>query len=270
MNSPRAPRKAVYGLNPIGAMNLNTSTTPTTDYQCPYPDTPKSISNQFDLKLNKSAHDFLVATALLYKVVSLTRSMAYRRAARSRSRTKTLGARETEYLSFYDDSESEEPKGAIISDLASAAADAAHNSSPATAVHQQVSNYYCSVCWRDVKGEQGYFSHRKSPNHLAKYIYWTDKQAAGNKLWKDCLEEGRAWARDLAPLTTTGPASLPQRRQASASSAARPANRAITASTSTEVRGRTASTEAAASTEASLAHDNLLLQMWRATLRELS
>lgn len=55
---------------------------------------------------------------------------------------------------------------------------------------------YCELCCRSIGGGMaGWWQHRRSPQHLAAYLYWREHN---EKLpWKQCLQEGKRWSQRL-------------------------------------------------------------------------
>ena len=68
---------------------------------------------------------------------------------------------------------------------------------------QKYGRFQCSICGRSVGGgEQGSFSHRRSPFHLACWVYYN---ATEKRSWQDCVKDGHNWSQLLWQKGTTGP-----------------------------------------------------------------
>ena len=68
---------------------------------------------------------------------------------------------------------------------------------------QKYGSFQCSICGRSVGGgEQGSFSHRRSPFHLACWVYYN---ATEKRSWQDCVKDGHNWSQLLWQKGTTGP-----------------------------------------------------------------
>ena len=64
-------------------------------------------------------------------------------------------------------------------------------------------SYKCTVCGRNVGGGlQGNFSHRRSPFHLASWIYYSTSE---KKAWGQCMADAKRWSQMLWEENKTGP-----------------------------------------------------------------
>ena len=105
----------------------------------------------------------------------------------------------------------------------------------------------CEVCQKIVGGgTAGWWQHRRSPNHLACWVYY--KQNKNNKPWSACLQDGKAWSKLLWEKNTAGP----------------PDDTPPPVRADPEGPGGYGSSGGKQQRQSSL-----LLQMWQATLREL-
>lgn len=105
----------------------------------------------------------------------------------------------------------------------------------------------CEVCQKIVGGgTAGWWQHRRSPNHLACWVYY--KQNKNNKPWSACLQDGKAWSKLLWEKNTAGP----------------PDDTPPPVRADPEGPGGHGSSGGKQQRQSSL-----LLQMWQATLREL-
>ena len=51
-------------------------------------------------------------------------------------------------------------------------------------------------------GDAGAYQHKRSPYHLASWVYWQQNE---KKTWKECVTEGARWAKMLSENDKAGP-----------------------------------------------------------------
>lgn len=139
--------------------------------------------------------------------------------------------------------------------------------------------YECGVCGRKVGGGlQGNFSHRRSPYHLASWIYYS-RCHAEEKPWHHCMSDAKRWSETLWDQNSTGPAELPakvkvpegssrQKSQKPSRSLPRAVDRADPERKRRD-KGDGNDPDAGSAGGASSSSSSNLLQMWQATVREL-
>ena len=119
----------------------------------------------------------------------------------------------------------------------------------------------CTVCGRSVGGGvAGAWQHRRSPYHLAAWVYWSNNETLP---WKQCMEEGHKWSKQLGKTNEAGPEDhmLKQKHKPSAPVPVR-------CDPERQRRDKDGSDRDPGSGGAG-SSDHLLLQMWAATVREL-
>ena len=69
--------------------------------------------------------------------------------------------------------------------------------------------YTCRVCNRQVGGGlAGSFQHKRSPFHLASWVWNNQSSAKHVRTWKQCQKDGEVWSAALWKEGTTGPSEL--------------------------------------------------------------
>ena len=131
--------------------------------------------------------------------------------------------------------------------------------------------YSCEVCGRQVGGGvAGAFQHRKSGYHLAAFLYWKDNEKTP---WGECLVEGQKWSTQLwQDKNKPGPKDeevLKKKRNAPVPVRADPERKRRDRREDPGPDGGEGGGSASSSKDGS-GSGNLLLQMWQATLKELS
>ena len=120
----------------------------------------------------------------------------------------------------------------------------------------------CTVCGRSVGGGvAGAWQHRRSPYHLAAWVYWSNNETLP---WKQCMEEGHKWSKQLGKTNEAGPEDHMLKNQKHKPSAPVP----VRCDPERQRRDKDGSDRDPGSGGAG-SSDHLLLQMWAATVREL-
>ena len=132
------------------------------------------------------------------------------------------------------------------------------------------SRYTCQVCGRQVGGgDAGAYQHKRSAFHLASWVYWQQNE---KKAWKECVTDGARWAKMLSEEGKAGPED--SEAVGLAKNKMRPGpppvvradpHRRQWKDQDPDPEGGSGSTSSSKD-----GGGNLLLQMWQATLKELS
>lgn len=126
------------------------------------------------------------------------------------------------------------------------------------------SQYQCQVCQRKVGGgESGSFQHRRSPFHLACWVW--NNSTDPNCSWKKCLQDGKHWSNLLSQKGTTGPDSQNEQKRQTPP----PPIRADPEKDKKGGRDQGPDRDPGSGSAGSGKSSSLLLQMWETTLREL-
>ena len=127
------------------------------------------------------------------------------------------------------------------------------------------SKFDCNICGRKVGGgTAGSWQHRRSPYHLASWVYWNNKQTLP---WKKCLEEGARWSKLLWDTNQSGPEddTLPNKPTQKRATPAPVRSDPERLRRDKDDKGDPDPDTGAGSSGS----NNLLLQLWQTTLKEL-